>query len=72
MSGMGLPVYLKEPLPEPVPVAGCDVCGALAEQRAAAYAVGDWSKATDCNVEMRRHPHRNPHRKRGPSARTRN
>ncbi|MFI6768332.1 hypothetical protein [Streptomyces sp. NPDC050355] len=48
-----------EPLtgPDPRPVAGCDVCGALARQRAGAYAVGDRSAATDCNVEIRRHPH---------------
>ncbi|WP_199836195.1 hypothetical protein [Streptomyces sp. NRRL F-4489] len=57
MSGMGSPVHLREPLPEPVPAEGCDVCGALAEQRARAHAAGDWSKVTDCNVELRRHPH---------------
>ncbi len=53
------PVHLMEPLtgPDPEPVDGCDVCGALARQRAGAYAVGDRSAATDCNVEIRRHPH---------------
>ncbi len=51
------PVHLWEPTSDPVPVAGCDVCGARAVQRAGAYAVGDKSKATDCNVEIRRHPH---------------
>ncbi|ARF56853.1 hypothetical protein [Streptomyces gilvosporeus] len=50
-------VHLGEPAPDPVPVAGCDVCAALAAQRARAYAAGDRSKATDCNVEMRRHSH---------------
>ncbi|GAU65014.1 hypothetical protein SSP35_01_03510 [Streptomyces sp. NBRC 110611] len=57
------PVHLLEPAPEPVPVAGCDVCGALARQRMEAHAVGDKSKVTDFNVEMRRHPH--PKRGRG-------
>ncbi|GAU68538.1 Syd protein [Streptomyces sp. NBRC 110611] len=53
------PAHLKDPLPvpEPVPVAGCDVCGALARQRAEAYTAGDKSKVIDCNVELRRHPH---------------
>ncbi|WP_340561806.1 hypothetical protein [Streptomyces sp. GSL17-111] len=41
----------------PAPASGCDVCGALASQREAARAVMDWSKVTDCNVEIRRHPH---------------
>ncbi|MFE0188975.1 hypothetical protein [Streptomyces sp. NPDC058989] len=50
-------------MPEPQPVAGCDVCAALAVQRTAARAVGDKSKMIDCNVEMRRHPH--PKRGRG-------
>ncbi|MFF4701308.1 hypothetical protein [Streptomyces chattanoogensis] len=57
MPRMCRPVHLGEPESEPVPVAGCDVCGALAEQRAKAHAAGDKSKATDCNVEMRRHSH---------------
>jgi hypothetical protein len=45
------------PLPDPAPVAGCDVCLALHRQRAAARVAGDLSKATDCNVEINRHPH---------------
>nr|WP_236680190.1 hypothetical protein [Streptomyces sp. 9-7] len=59
------PVHLMEPAsrPEPAPIAGCDVCQALARQRAEAQAVGDKSRVTDCNVEMRRHPH--PKRGRG-------
>ncbi|MGW7578260.1 hypothetical protein [Streptomyces sp. NPDC054765] len=52
-------VHLMDPLPvpEPEPVAGCDVCTALAGQRAAADAIGDKTTVIDCNVEMRRHPH---------------
>ncbi|MEV0371174.1 hypothetical protein AB0I10_15310 [Streptomyces sp. NPDC050636] len=53
------PVHLKEPVstPEPEPVAGCDVCLALAGQRAGARAVGDLSKVIDCNIEIGSHPH---------------
>ncbi|AJT64871.1 hypothetical protein T261_3201 [Streptomyces lydicus] len=53
------PVHLKDPVPvpEPEPVAGCDVCTALAGQRAAARAVRDLTKVIDCNIEMRSHPH---------------
>lgn len=42
---------------EPVPVTGCDVCGALARERDAARRAGDGSKVSDCNVEIQRHPH---------------
>ncbi|MFJ8191100.1 hypothetical protein ACIQ8D_15205 [Streptomyces sp. NPDC096094] len=52
---MAEPVDLGLPLDEPQPRAGCDVCGALAEQRAAARASGDHSKVSDLNVEMRNH-----------------
>ncbi|ARF56751.1 hypothetical protein [Streptomyces gilvosporeus] len=58
MGRMDGAVHLPEPAREPEPVAGCDVCGALDRQRLGAYAVGDRSRATDCNVEIRRHPHR--------------
>ncbi len=59
MARVCRPVHLMEPVsaPEPEPVAGCDVCAALAEQRARAQAARDRSKAADCNVEMRRHSH---------------
>ncbi|GAU68611.1 Syd protein [Streptomyces sp. NBRC 110611] len=52
-------IHLPDPLPVPEsePVAGCDVCAALARQRAGARAVGDMSRVIDCNIEMRRHPH---------------
>ncbi|MFJ9139252.1 hypothetical protein OG458_40795 [Streptomyces sp. NBC_01281] len=54
------PVDLSLPLDQPEPVPRCDVCAALARQRAEAEAAGDWSKVTDCNVEIRDHP---PHRR---------
>ncbi|MCK7628191.1 hypothetical protein MUU72_34775 [Streptomyces sp. RS10V-4] len=59
MSGECRPMHLPGlfPAPEPEPVAGCDVCGALARQRACARAAGDLSKVVDCNVELRSHPH---------------
>ncbi|MEU8893271.1 hypothetical protein [Streptomyces sp. NPDC048442] len=55
------PVQLPMPdLLEPVPVEGCDVCAALARQRAEARVGRDMSCVSDSNVELRRHPH--PHR----------
>ncbi|GAA0434931.1 hypothetical protein GCM10010357_65550 [Streptomyces luteireticuli] len=42
---------------DPGPTAGCDVCGALVRQRAEAWQTGNFSQATDCNVELRQHPH---------------
>lgn len=59
MARICRPVHLKDPTrtPEPEPVAGCDVCVALAQQRARADAMGDKSRATDCTIEIRRHPH---------------
>ncbi|MFD8548306.1 hypothetical protein [Streptomyces sp. NPDC059649] len=54
----GQAVQLPDLWRDPSPAAGCDVCEALARQRVAAYAVGDRSKVSDCNVEIRRHPHR--------------
>lgn len=42
---------------DPTPPPGCDVCRALARQRARARELGDFSGVADCNVEMRRHPH---------------
>ncbi|WSN53718.1 hypothetical protein OHU26_15845 [Streptomyces sp. NBC_00069] len=43
--------------PDPVPAAGCGVCAALAVQRREASLRGDHSMASDCNVELRNHPH---------------
>jgi hypothetical protein len=55
---MDPPVTLELPLAEPVPAPGCGVCGALARQRAEYAAAGNPSRATDCSVEIRNHPHR--------------
>lgn len=53
------------PLPEwPAPHPGCKVCGALAGQRAEAQASGDYSKVSDCNVEIREHKDAHPRRRR--------
>lgn len=43
---------------DPPPVPGCDVCGALSEERSEARAMGDMSKVSDMNVEIRNHPHK--------------
>lgn len=45
------------PPEEPRPTKGCDICCALDRQRTVARQTGDLSRVTDCNVEMRRHPH---------------
>jgi hypothetical protein len=50
------PVVLGAPPEPPEPMPDCDVCQALVRQRAEATASGDHSRATDCNVEIRRHP----------------
>lgn len=49
----------RDPFPRPdaVPYPGCDVCAALVRQRAAYRRARDASGVTDCNVELRRHPH---------------
>lgn len=54
------PVDLPLPAVWPKPRPRCGVCGALARQRAEAAKAGDYSKVSDCNVEIRRHasPHR--------------
>lgn len=43
---------------DPNPAADCDVCQALSEQRSEAHAKRDMSKVSDCNIEIRNHPHR--------------
>ncbi len=55
---MARPVCLPLPPDAPEPAEGCDICGALAKQRAEARTRGDFSAVSDCNVEMAAHPHR--------------
>lgn len=57
MPSLSGPVHLPDPVPVPEPVAGCDVCAALARQREAARSAGDKTRAIDCNIAIRRHPH---------------
>ncbi|MER6189074.1 hypothetical protein [Streptomyces cyaneofuscatus] len=52
---MAPPVYVVDPPAPPKPFRNCDVCDALAKQRAEATTIGDWSKVTDTNVEIGRH-----------------
>ncbi|MGW6258627.1 hypothetical protein [Streptomyces sp. NPDC055085] len=55
-------IVLPLPPDGPEPAPGCGVCAALVRQSAQAAAIGDYSKASDCNVEIRNHPH--PRRRR--------
>ncbi|MEW1657651.1 MULTISPECIES: hypothetical protein [unclassified Streptomyces] len=50
-------IYLPMPTwPDvPRPVAGCERCRVLRQQRALAIQRGDRSAASDCNVLIRRH-----------------
>ncbi|MET9294935.1 hypothetical protein [Streptomyces sp. NPDC003077] len=41
---------------EPVPVQGCAGCAEPANVRQRAWAGGDMTTVTDCNVFLRRHP----------------
>ncbi|MBZ9639667.1 hypothetical protein K8369_09650 [Streptomyces sp. PSKA30] len=58
-TAMSPPVNLPVPTPWPKPSPGCGVCAALARQRAEAAAIGDYSRVSDYNVEIRNHtsPH---------------
>jgi hypothetical protein len=51
-----LPVVLVASL-EPVAVEGCDVCGALVEQREEARGLSHLDVVARCNAELREHPH---------------
>ena len=54
-TDMDPPITLGLPLDEPTPSPDCGVCAALARQRTDAQATGDFSKASDLNVELRSH-----------------
>ncbi|GGV76500.1 hypothetical protein GCM10010294_42870 [Streptomyces griseoloalbus] len=51
------PVHLGVPLPSPDPAPGCADCQRLARERTAAREAGDWTRVTDCNVQIRRCVH---------------
>ncbi len=53
------PVHLGDPYatPAPSPAPGCDVCDALARQREECRRVRNMTGVSDCNVEIRQHPH---------------
>ncbi|MEV7415282.1 hypothetical protein [Streptomyces sp. NPDC089919] len=51
------PVHLTAPAAPARAVPGCDVCEALVKQRGEGYEAGDMSAVSDCNVELRNHPH---------------
>ncbi|MEU5716544.1 hypothetical protein AB0G71_12265 [Streptomyces sp. NPDC020403] len=59
MPDLTEPVFLSDPLSltDPAPAVGCTVCAALGQQRKAAHRIGDLAAVSDCNVELRRHPH---------------
>ena len=55
-----VPAYsptIYAPVTDPEPFEGCDVCQALARQRDRARKAQDYSRVSDCNVEITRHPH---------------
>lgn len=62
MQDLTEPVYLTDPMGpqylEPVPSARCEICRVLGRQREEARAAGDGSLVSDCNVEIRLHPHK--------------
>jgi hypothetical protein len=50
-------INLPLPLQNATPAPRCGVCAALAQQRSEAAAAGDFSKASERNVEIRNHSH---------------
>jgi len=61
MSELTEAVELTDPLSpmvlEPVPTPGCTICTVLGQQREEARSIGNGSLVSDCNVEIRQHPH---------------
>ncbi|MFD5656901.1 hypothetical protein [Streptomyces hirsutus] len=57
LTTMEDPPLLGMPLPEPEPARGCRHCQYWVRQRAAARRTGDGARVSDCNVQIRRHPH---------------
>ncbi|MFI1018918.1 hypothetical protein [Streptomyces sp. NPDC020965] len=46
----------QPPAAPPAPVPGCVACADLARLRTEASRTGDFSRVTDCDVLLRRHP----------------
>lgn len=55
MTRQEQPIDLAPPLGWPAAVPECGVCQALARQREEAVRRGDYSRVSDCNVEIRNH-----------------
>ncbi|MFS8199029.1 hypothetical protein ACLVWQ_10080 (plasmid) [Streptomyces sp. CWNU-52B] len=53
----GRPVTLPDPTRPPPPAPGCDVCAALDKQRVQYERAQNIRRATECEVEIRNHPH---------------
>ncbi len=64
MNDLTEALNLSDPLDalEPIPHFSCDVCASLGRQREDARKRRDMTVVSDCNVEIRRHPH--PRRRR--------
>ncbi|MFF7259446.1 hypothetical protein ACFZCL_04020 [Streptomyces sp. NPDC008159] len=58
------PVTLPDPTRPPRPTPGCDVCGALDQQRAQAEEAGNVRRATTLEMEMRQHHATRPPKRR--------
>lgn len=56
-------ITLPDPTRPPRPAPNCGVCAALEKQRAGYQQAGKIRKATECEVEIRNHPH--PKKRRG-------
>ncbi|MFE5495276.1 hypothetical protein ACFQ7Z_35690 [Streptomyces virginiae] len=56
-GGQGDPVHVTLPRLDPQPVPGCPRCAGAAARRAVRRRAGDLSGVSDCNVDIRHHPH---------------
>ncbi|MCX4908475.1 hypothetical protein [Streptomyces sp. NBC_00878] len=56
-------ITLPDPTRPPRPAPDCDVCASLDTQRIQYEEAGNIRRSTDCEVEIRNHPH--PKKRRG-------